>query len=242
MVALLCREHGKLRGLAKGSKRASPGSAARFCGGIELLDRGEVQASTRRGQGLATLTEWDLQETLPGLRRGWRHQHAALYAAELTDAALPEEDPHPEVFDALLAVLRRLDAAVEAGGAEPDRVRALAGYQWNLLSAAGYRPELDVDVANGGTLPDAGALGFDPGRGGLTARESTTAWGVREQTVAALRALGEASSTGDADAAARYADGLPPDTADRVNRLLGSYWRHLLEREPASYAGAIERG
>ena len=35
IVALLTREHGVLRGLAKGSKRMSPSAISRFSGGIE---------------------------------------------------------------------------------------------------------------------------------------------------------------------------------------------------------------
>ncbi|MEM6748998.1 MAG: DNA repair protein RecO C-terminal domain-containing protein [Planctomycetota bacterium] len=239
VVALLCRTHGKVRGLAKGSKRASPGSAARFSGGIELLDRGEVVATTRRGQGLSAVTEWDLQRTWPHLRRSWRCQHAALYAAEITEAALPDEDPHPEVFDALLALLADLDHAAQTetternGSAEVTRAEPrtalLLGYQWRLLDAAGYRPVLDADIDTGEPLPAAADLWFDPMRGGLTARSTPDAWGVRKQTVAALRTLAENQDSPPHDAA----------TADRANRLLASYWRHLLEREPASYRSAI---
>ncbi len=64
--------HGKVRGLAKGSKRTSPSHMQRFSGGIELLTRGEIVATTKPTTELATLTEWDLQDDYHYLRRDLR--------------------------------------------------------------------------------------------------------------------------------------------------------------------------
>ena len=81
IVVLLTREHGKLRGLAKGSKRTSPGALARYSGGIELLTLGQVVGLTKPTSELATITEWDLQDPYPHLRRDLSAQHLGLYAA-----------------------------------------------------------------------------------------------------------------------------------------------------------------
>ncbi|MHC4990131.1 MAG: DNA repair protein RecO, partial [Planctomycetota bacterium] len=47
-VSLLSREHGVIRGLAKGAKREK----GTFSGGIDLLTVGEVVAITKRGREL----------------------------------------------------------------------------------------------------------------------------------------------------------------------------------------------
>ena len=63
-VSLFGRTLGCLRGLAKGSRR----ERGSFSGGIDVLTRGEVGVILKRDRELATLTEWDTQETFPRLR------------------------------------------------------------------------------------------------------------------------------------------------------------------------------
>ena len=64
-VSLLLRDHGVLRGLAKGARR----ERGSFSGGFDLFTRGEIVAIVKPGRELATLTEWTLLETFPVLRR-----------------------------------------------------------------------------------------------------------------------------------------------------------------------------
>jgi DNA repair protein RecO (recombination protein O) len=101
IVALLTEHHGKVRGLAKGSKRTSPGAVARFSGGIEMLTQGQIVWISKPSVELATLTEWDLQNPYRHLRQDLTAQRLSLYAADLTGALLAEHDPHPNVFAAL---------------------------------------------------------------------------------------------------------------------------------------------
>src|SRR5690606_40070296 len=60
-VSLFTREHGILRGIAKGAKREK----GNFSGGLDILTRGEVVAILKPGRELATLTAWQLQEIYP---------------------------------------------------------------------------------------------------------------------------------------------------------------------------------
>lgn len=213
IVALLTEQHGKLRGVAKGAKRMSPGSIARYSGGIELLTLGEIVATTKPTVELATLTEWDLQQPWWHLRRDLQAQQLALYAADLTGAMLADHDPHPRCFEALRVFL----AALEQSAGRPAM---LARFQWDVLTDCGYRPQLDADARTGEALPDRKAYVFDALAGGLTiGEESNATWGVRRQTVDALRALAAGESPDDAEA-------MP-----RVNRLLCAYVRALLDRQ-----------
>ncbi len=214
VVVLLTRDHGKLRGLAKGSKRQSPSSVQRFSGGIELLTQGQVVAVTKRTAELATVTEWDLQEDYHFLRRDLNAQKLAMYAADLTNAMLADEDSHPGAFTAIayyLAALPDVDA----------RPASLLKFQWALLEDCGYRPELNRDVRKGEPLGKARAYTFDPVAGGLTVENGIDDWRVRAKTVTLLQKL----------LAGEPIDDTEVDSLNRANKLLCVYARSILDKE-----------
>lgn len=217
VVVLLTQNHGKVRALAKGSRRQSPSAVARFSGGINLLNLGQAIFSTRPTTQLAAMTEWDLRADHHHLRTHLPAQWSAMYAADLTHALLADEDPHTGAFAALATLLDEL--------ARPAHVSAaLLRFQWVLLGEVGYRPELDHDVADGGALPLAKTYSFDPRLGGLTARNGIRdeRWRVRRETVELLRKVaGEPNANLLADA----------ETINRANRLLCTYARALLDKE-----------
>jgi DNA repair protein RecO (recombination protein O) len=219
VVALLTQGHGRLRAVAKGSKRTSPSSVQRYSGGIELLTLGQVVAISKPTSELANITEWDLQQPWWHLRQNLAAQHLGLYAADVAHAMLADDDPHPALFTALGDFL--------AGLIDPARHHAsLLLFQWKLLIDTGYRPQLDADVHGGEVLPQRAAYLFDPRGGGLTLKPDTPTdgdtgpWRVRHQTVELLRQ----ADRGDI-----------PDTdtqsLQRANRLLCSYLRCLLDRQ-----------
>ncbi|MFN3167715.1 MAG: DNA repair protein RecO, partial [Phycisphaeraceae bacterium] len=257
LVVLLTQNHGKVRGLAKGSRRQSPSSVARFSGGINLLNLGQAIVTTKPATQLAAITEWDLRDDHHALRTALGAQWSAMYAADLTGAMLADEDPHPGAFAALLELLRACDKPA-------DVPAALLRFQWRLLSDVGYRPELDHDVAVGGALGDARAYSFDPRLGGLTRRSALNdeAWRVRRETVELLRSIAsqcdlagrgraceppeterDDSSQGDSFRGVAEPPPRPPGTAPptserasadaitRANRLLCTYARALLDKE-----------
>lgn len=231
-VSVFTREHGLVRGLAKGAKRQE----SRFSGGLELLTRGELIASTRPGRDLATLTAWDLRESFPGPRRSLRAFYCGMYMADLTQHVVSEGDAHPALYAALVGALRELEQAHRAAA-------GLLSFQWAALSETGHRPEMTDDVAVGGALASARSFGFSPRLGGLTIdRKAGTSepaspevpgplWRVRADTVELLRSIGDGHGHSTLSAA--------PAVIDRANRLLAAYFRELLGREPASMAAAV---
>lgn len=216
LVVLLTAQHGKVRGLAKGSRRQSPSSIARFSGGINLLNLGQAIITTRPTTQLAAITEWDLREDHHHLRIDLRAQWSAMYAADLIGALLADEDPHPGAFEAMRLFL-------SASSDAAHRPAALLRLQWAVLSEAGYRPELDQDVAAGGALGQARAYSFDPTLGGLTTRNGLNdeRWRVRRQTVDALRHIANGQPIASVDV----------ETIARANRLLCTYARSLLDKQ-----------
>lgn len=187
LVTLFTRGHGKVRGLAKGSKRLSPSSLQRFSGGFELLTLGQVVAVTRPSTELATLIEWDLQDPLRHLRTNLRAQELGLYAADVVNAIIADEDEHTGVYEAMVGFIQGLADAQPQASLEASAV--LLRFQWNLLNECGYRPELDRDVMKGEALVVRASYHFDPVKGGLTLEARPGAWKVRRETVEVLRRI-----------------------------------------------------
>jgi len=215
IVVLLTEQHGKVRGIAKGSKRMDPSSISRFSGGIELLTGGQVVAVVKETTELATITEWDLQQPNYHLREDLKSQYLASYGADLANAMLADHDPHRSMFAALNTFFSRLADRSHRSG-------ALLRFQWTVLDCCGYRPQLDQDVISGEPLPERQTYRFDPNRGGMTTQLATASggdWGVRRQTVELLRETSQSKTTGS------------PAAIDRANRLLCTYLRAILDRE-----------
>lgn len=236
-VSLFCREHGVVRGLAKGAKREK----ANFSGGFELLTLGQIVAIVKPSSDFATLTEWDLQDVFWGPRRYLSCHHAGLYIADLLHHAIRDHDPHPALFDALVESLRELE--------EPaNRAGVLLRFQWRLLLETGYKPELGTNAASGSVLPEGGATyGFSPAAGGLVAdpaaggpggqprakgdRGETVAgptWRVRRETVELLRRF---EGQGEPRVEGAVAGEGTEAAVSRASRLLGAYLTWVLDRD-----------
>jgi len=209
IVWLFTRAHGLLRGVAKGAKR--PKSA--FDGGLEPLTRGEIGAIVKPDADLATLTEWDLRSVCWAARGSLEANRAALFAAGLLASVVTDHDPHPVVFDQLVALLDALDAGEDPWG-------RVARFQWAALVDTGHAPRLDEvsELAGSGDVvgfdPHAGVFTGDPGLHGAEL------WRVRAAT---------------AEGVARLASGTAPaggEETGRVNRFLLGYWTWILGREP----------
>lgn len=234
----MTREHGKLRGLAKGSRRTSPGAIARFCGGIDLLTRGEVIAATKPTTDLAAITEWDLQDSFHHLRTDLQAHRLGMYGADFVASLLMDHDPHPRVFDALVHFIEslRVDKTGKVSADEADRqmAAALLRFQWTVLADCGFKPELDRDVVTGLPMESSGGhLMFDPRAGGVTMEPGAVAsgqsisdsgpWRVRSETIDLLRRLSVDAGVDLIDADVQR--------LRRANRLLCVFTRTVIDRE-----------
>ena len=143
VVALMTREHGVVRGIAKGIKR---GTKTRFATGIDLLDIGRVVLTSRQEKRdkLATITEWKQTSSLPGLRDSLPRIYAAQYLAEITSHLMEDWDPHAGLFDHLIVALTELAAASEP-------LATIVQYQRGLLGEIGSLPRFEACVVCGRT-------------------------------------------------------------------------------------------
>jgi DNA repair protein RecO (recombination protein O) len=207
-VSLLTKEHGMIRGLAKGSKRDN----GAFSGGFDPLTRGAIVARIKTNSDLATLTEWQLEHVWWTTRNTLEVNKSAIYMVDLVGRMLTDQDPHTNVYDALLEALTRMDE-----GHEIDW--PLLRFQWALLVETGYQPTLTTDGEHesivafcsrtGGVVEDTGEV--DRVR-------------VRKETVHVLRMLEEESSMQSTE----------PEALHRANRLLAHYLRDIIGKESAA--------
>ena len=231
---LFTRGHGFVRGLAKGSRR--PGSA--YSGGIELLTCGHAAFIIKPATELALITEWDLAETFPALRRSLSAHYGALYGAEVTQLMLQDHDAHPELFDALLDLLRGLQRDGSVDG-------ALVRFQQLLLRWCGFEMNLDSDARTGEVFGREVALAFVPHLGGFVAGRTDAVpaserWPVRGATLNVLRSFANGS------AGLSSTDPADVDAVRRAGAMLAAYIRYLIGSEPKLlglvYGRLVDRG
>ena len=213
-VGLFGRTLGCFRGLAKGARR----ERGSFSGGLDLLTRGEIGVILKRDGELATLTEWDVQETFPRLRDDLTANRAGWYAADLLGRILPPLDPHPTLFDHTLLLLRSL-------GSGQGVDRSMLQFQWSLLEESGWQPDLtDPD-------PEARTLAFDPVEGTLSTDDGREGpWRVRRATLVALQAACGMAAWND-----------DTESIQRANKLLAAHLRNVLGEEPATMTWTFGR-
>ena len=133
-VSLLTKQHGIIRGLAKGSRRDNAG----FSGGFDPLTRGNIVARLKPSKELITLTEWNLEHVWWTTRNNLEVNRGAIYLIDLVGRMITDQDPHSEVLDALQDALNRMD-----DGHDIDW--PLLRFQWSLLVETGYQPTLTTD-------------------------------------------------------------------------------------------------
>jgi DNA repair protein RecO (recombination protein O) len=163
VLLFLTREHGPRRLLAKGIKRSTK---KKFAAGIDLLEYGELEFSARTAgdSSLGILMEWRQLNLYLSLRTDLQRLYAAQYAAEVTAGMIEEADPHPELFDALIALVQAL-----AQGGEP--LPLLVKYQATLLTGVGLWPDLTRCLLCDRQAPPGRAAFFSAHQGGLICRE-----------------------------------------------------------------------
>lgn len=176
VLSLLCRQTGRLRLLAKGTRRST---RTCFSPGIDLLELGHAVARPAREHGqLGVLIEWSQQDAFLHIRRSRLRLLSGLYAAELSERMTEEADPHPELFDDLAGLLRTLERGVDEPGHEPPEV-ALTRFIARLLRHVGYAPQWTRCVACGKPYPSGARTYFSSTAGGVLCTRCSTRYADR---------------------------------------------------------------
>lgn len=153
LVTLFTRGRGKVTAFAAGARK----SKRRFAGALEPMTLIHAQLVERRGSTLR-LDGADIQRAHAPIRDDLTLISRALYCLELCRELLREQEAHPQLFDALVAYLARL----EAKKAGPT---SLIAFELDALAQAGLMPRFDRCAVCGGEVGE-GPL-FDPDHGGV---------------------------------------------------------------------------
>lgn len=156
VLSLLSREHGLVRLIAKGLKRATK---TRVTVGVDLLEMGTAtwSAGPAATEGrLSTLREWRQQESFPIIRKDLSAVVAGQYAAELLLSLHVEGDPCPEVFDVLGKFLGHI-------GPGKNNLAALVRLMWLALHYSGHLPQWQRCGICSGPVGDDASFGLNVG-------------------------------------------------------------------------------
>jgi len=219
VVTLFARQSGKVRAIAKGSKRAR----SAFDGPIEVLSLGDVMFSGIRTDALATLTEFQSQPARGGLRRHLFALHSALFAAELLDSLTDEVDPHPGLFDHFAQFVQGMDDP-EIVGDRRDAMIRLILFQLALLGEIGLQPVLKACANCKRPLTAQwGESYFSSAANGLICRDCEMSFPDKVRVdIKAANVLADLRQIAQAD----------EETLDGIERLLIHHFTHILGRSP----------
>lgn len=105
IVQAFTRDRGRLSILIKGGRKGTN----KFPGGVETLNRVDLQYYHKAGRDLQNFKSADLIASYQGLRKDLQRTYSALSLAEVVLRCTFPEDPHPDLFQVLTEALAALD-------------------------------------------------------------------------------------------------------------------------------------
>ncbi len=156
IATLLTEEFGKLTGIAKGAKN----SRRRFANSLEPLARVRVHFRQRPHASLAFLESCELLASTAAFSDPARFAYAS-YVVELSDRLTLEDDPVPAMFGLLDEALAELERG-------PATNAFLRGFELQLLTHAGFEPQLDRCARCQQPWPEGAPVAQSVGHGTFT--------------------------------------------------------------------------
>ncbi len=166
LVSFFTRGHGKISSIAKGSRREKGG----FGGGLDVMTAGEILFVPPRGEsGLATLTEFEQQDSFPALRMDLLVLNCGLCMCDLLSRFTEDMDPHPELYVTFRGKLGELQQAER-----PEYV--IFQFELILLREIGMQPVWDICSQCRRDVEDNGRIYFSSQSGGIVCRDCEPAF------------------------------------------------------------------
>ncbi len=125
------RDHGKVSLIVKGARRKKSPMAAYF----QSMNYIDIVYYHRQTRSLQSVTKASFVELWSGLNQDLKKIAYGLATIELTEKTNTENDPHPELFDELIAVLKAFNSS-------EIRLNLIFWYyQIKLLTILGFKPD-----------------------------------------------------------------------------------------------------
>jgi DNA repair protein RecO (recombination protein O) len=141
IVTFYTRQLGKIRGVARGARRAK----SRFGAALEPFTLCHLDLFEKPGDSLFRISHIDLMTSFQSLREDLDLMTAAARMVNVVAAVTPDGDPDPQLFDTLEQGLASL---AEKQG---DPAFTALIFQIRLLGMTGFRPQTDHCAACGKT-------------------------------------------------------------------------------------------
>jgi len=219
ILTLLTPGLGKIKAIAKGIRRPT----SRIGGSLEPL--AELRLQLAKGRTFDVVTQVTMQHAWLGLRERLEVTATAWYCGELLDRSLEER----HAAEPLYLLLRRAYELLDAGMA-PARVARW--FEMRLCDELGVRPEVDRCVECDRLLEVGDEVRWIPRLGGvLCGRHAGPSMAAAGLSTDALRVL-KAYQRMDVEALAGLR--LPGVVEAEVERVLGEFVRHVMERDTRS--------
>lgn len=133
IITIFTKEYGKIRSLAKGVRKIKSRRAPH----LELFN--QVEIYIHHGQTFDLITEAATIENYSGLKKELKLSGYLFYISEILDRILPENQPHEEVYLALLSCVHDLLIVILGSVATPESPKPGTGA---ILDAVRWSPDL----------------------------------------------------------------------------------------------------
>ncbi|MEX2425264.1 MAG: DNA repair protein RecO [Thermomicrobiaceae bacterium] len=219
LVTLLTDDYGKLRALAKGTRRTK----SRLGGHLEPYARTNLLIA--RGLNLDIITQAQVLDAMSHLRTSEQSIMYAAHWSELADQLMVEAQENRFAYGSLVRALTSL---------ELDRAPALTSRicEWEMLAASGFQPELFLCTGCGERI-EPGLNGMHAESGGVLCPRchSMTPQSIEisNDALRVMRAIGR----GEGDVF--YERTLSPALHREVEGVMMSYLRNILEHDLRAY-------
>lgn len=178
-VVLFTREFGKIKAVAKGSRKVK----SRFGASLEPLSENHFTLYRKPAQELYVITGSAVLEPHSSLRKDMRLFAYASVILETLDILQAEEDPDTQIY----SMLRQALADIGKNNPAPSAWLAV----FRLLKYSGYRLDFFKCVSCGGR--DIGNAVFSPGEGGMVCGNcragSKSGWKISGAALSAIKKL-----------------------------------------------------
>lgn len=155
IVTFYTRLFGKVRGVAKGARRAKN----KFGGSLEPFSALTLIFYEKEGRGLQIISECTLNESFQEIRENLSRMAYASYLAELVDRGVKGKEETEGLFQLLFTSFRLLKEGTEL-------TLVARAFELHLLRILGYRPHLADCVSCRHKVGGEG-LKFNPNLGGI---------------------------------------------------------------------------
>jgi DNA repair protein RecO (recombination protein O) len=235
ILTLYSRDLGRFSAIAKGARK----TMSRMSGATEMLMCTRFNLAT--GKSMDVVTQTEVHESFPQLRQDLDRLAHGLYLADLVDHCVEDHEPHPALFDLLMAGLYLVQRA-------PSPQIPARWFELQLLMELGYQPDLFACAICGSSIElPAGPL---PEGMGSRFALSASQGGALCLTHARPGLIDDHSTlSGEALSLLRRLQGIDPEegsvvatvtasqiSLDQAGLALRRYLRYRLERELKSLA------